>query len=304
MFHGYAFEDVVGGREWLFLSEREGYLGCLGFLLSLELAKGLDFVDNAVGATTELGDELEVCEGVAEGGLDAELAQLLLDFRRRLFHLHKNKLLIYLRFETMVGASHAERVRKQGSAARQHLPPRAPRARAVISLHLSFYPSRIKKCIESVVMEELKDKEYSPARANDDVVHICNRIKAAVRGRHGRIVAQNIPNYKIMVQAVIGELGGQGVRVTSKCLWDSDNDNFSSYTYVNVRGCEGRMGCSARRWCSASTLSDYHLKNMQAKEKLTVADKIRAGAKPVDIVSDDRNWRSYVWNELKCAELW
>lgn len=38
-----------------------------------------------------------------------------------------------------------------------------------------------------------------------------------------------------MVQAVIGELGGQGVRVTSKCLWDSDNDNFASYTYVNVR---------------------------------------------------------------------
>ena len=43
---------------------------------------------------------------------------------------------------------------------------------------------------------------------------------------------------------------------------------------------------------------------MQAKEKLTVADKIRAGAKEVDIVSDDRNWRSYIWNELKCAEGW
>lgn len=67
------------------------------------------------------------------------------------------------------------------------------------------------------------------------------------------------------------------------------------------------MGCFARRWCSGSTSSDrwfvlYNLNKMQ--EKLTVADKIRPGAKPVDIVSDDRNWRSYVWNELKCTESW
>ena len=37
-----------------------------------------------------------------------------------------------------------------------------------------------------------------------------------------------------MVQAVIGEIGGQGIRVTSKCLWDSDNDNYATFTYVNV----------------------------------------------------------------------
>lgn len=46
-----------------------------------------------------------------------------------------------------------------------------------------FYPSRIKKCIEQVVVEELKDKQYNPVHANDDVVHICNRIKGAVKGK-------------------------------------------------------------------------------------------------------------------------
>ena len=44
----------------------------------------------------------------------------------------------------------------------------------------------------------------------------------------------SIPSYKIVVQTVIGELGGQGIRVASKCLWDDKNDNWASYTYMNV----------------------------------------------------------------------
>ena len=38
----------------------------------------------------------------------------------------------------------------------------------------------------------------------------------------------NIPSYKIVVQPVIGEIGGQGVRVASKCPWDDQNDNYAS----------------------------------------------------------------------------
>lgn len=53
---------------------------------------------------------------------------------------------------------------------------------------------------------------------------IVDQIKMSVK-------ALNIPQYKIVVQAVIGEIGGQGIRIASKCLWDDSNDNFSSYTY-------------------------------------------------------------------------
>ena len=34
--------------------------------------------------------------------------------------------------------------------------------------------------------------------------------------------------------AEAGELGGQGIRVASKCLWDDKNDNWASYAYMNV----------------------------------------------------------------------
>ena len=41
--------------------------------------------------------------------------------------------------------------------------------------------------------------------------------------------------YKIAVQVIVGENKGQGLRVTSKCLWDPTVDNSASYTFTNVR---------------------------------------------------------------------
>ena len=48
-----------------------------------------------------------------------------------------------------------------------------------------------------------------------------------------QVKALKYDSYKIVVQAVIGEVKGQGVRVASKCLWDVSNDNYASYTYQN-----------------------------------------------------------------------
>jgi len=40
--------------------------------------------------------------------------------------------------------------------------------------------------------------------------------------------------YKLAVQVIVGENKGQGIRVTSKCMWDPNIDNHASYTFVNV----------------------------------------------------------------------
>lgn len=45
----------------------------------------------------------------------------------------------------------------------------------------------------------------------------------------------NLPRYKYVVQVVIGEQRGEGVRMGSRCFWDSETDNVASETYVNVR---------------------------------------------------------------------
>jgi len=90
-----------------------------------------------------------------------------------------------------------------------------------------FYPSRVQKIIEEVVELNLKDKEYVPELAQKQAEDIVNQIRTAVRGL-------NVPCYKIIVQSVIGQVEGQGVRLASKCLWDELNDNYASFTYKNA----------------------------------------------------------------------
>jgi hypothetical protein len=39
--------------------------------------------------------------------------------------------------------------------------------------------------------------------------------------------------YKFLVQVIIGENKGQGVRVGSRCFWDSDTDDSTWVNYMN-----------------------------------------------------------------------
>ncbi|CBJ48976.1 conserved unknown protein [Ectocarpus siliculosus] len=57
---------------------------------------------------------------------------------------------------------------------------------------------------------------------------ICDEIKNGLK-------EMNLPRYKYVVQVVIGEQRGEGVRMGSRCFWDSETDNVASETYVNVR---------------------------------------------------------------------
>lgn len=40
--------------------------------------------------------------------------------------------------------------------------------------------------------------------------------------------------YKILVQVVLGEQRGAGVKIGARCMWDSDADNYASAEYENV----------------------------------------------------------------------
>lgn len=51
-----------------------------------------------------------------------------------------------------------------------------------------------------------------------------------------RILATlKLPRFKIVVQTVIGQMRDQGIRIASRCLWDTSTDNYASVQYKNVR---------------------------------------------------------------------
>ncbi|EED87995.1 dynein light chain, partial [Thalassiosira pseudonana CCMP1335] len=42
-----------------------------------------------------------------------------------------------------------------------------------------------------------------------------------------------LPRYKLIVQVSIGQMKDQGVRVTSRCLWETSTDNYAAATFQN-----------------------------------------------------------------------
>ena len=65
-------------------------------------------------------------------------------------------------------------------------------------------------------------------------------------GSSSRTVARagaelGLPRYKFMVQVVIGEQRGEGVRMGCRTFWDTDTDAYASDTFINVRIARARQ---------------------------------------------------------------
>ena len=48
-----------------------------------------------------------------------------------------------------------------------------------------------------------------------------------------RLKELDLPRYKFMVQCVVGEQRGEGVRIGCRTLWDNDTDCYASATFIS-----------------------------------------------------------------------
>lgn len=48
-----------------------------------------------------------------------------------------------------------------------------------------------------------------------------------------RVKELMIPRYKIVILVHIGQLTGQSMQISSRCLWDTSNDTFASHFFKN-----------------------------------------------------------------------
>jgi tctex1 domain-containing protein 2 len=72
-----------------------------------------------------------------------------------------------------------------------------------------------------VVKAELDGKEYEEAEAKEWSLAIGDAIRDAVKAQC------HVPRYKLVVQVTVGQMKDQGVRVASRCLWDTATDNYA-----------------------------------------------------------------------------
>ena len=87
-----------------------------------------------------------------------------------------------------------------------------------------FFPSKVNNAVKECVEDYLDDNQWDETKNHE----ICEELTQSVRKKVKEI---KMPRYKIIVQVICGALKGQGIRVTSKCLWDPNFDNFCTFTH-------------------------------------------------------------------------
>jgi hypothetical protein len=88
-------------------------------------------------------------------------------------------------------------------------------------------------CQVELIIRDIMDKKLKKAKFDDQkckvlALELCTEIKEKVKDL-------NIPRYKVVLQSVIGEVKGQGAYIASRCLWDTETDNYASFSMKNVR---------------------------------------------------------------------
>eukprot|EP00397_Hematodinium_sp_SG-2012_P044388 GEMP01049566.1.p1 GENE.GEMP01049566.1~~GEMP01049566.1.p1 ORF type:complete len:124 (+),score=20.26 GEMP01049566.1:65-436(+) len=89
-----------------------------------------------------------------------------------------------------------------------------------------FRPGPIKEIMQEVLKGKLEKATYHAEQTNILTKQVADEVKE-------RIKELSLPRYKIVVQVVIGEQRGQGVRLGHRCFWDSSTDAFATESYCN-----------------------------------------------------------------------
>lgn len=89
-----------------------------------------------------------------------------------------------------------------------------------------FRPGAVKEVIHRVINDALIGKMYDPDKVADWCKNISDNIKSQVKD-------MGYDRYKVVVEVVIGEQRGEGVRMGTRCLWDSDTDNYASDVFIS-----------------------------------------------------------------------
>ena len=90
-----------------------------------------------------------------------------------------------------------------------------------------FLPEKTKNIMQKILKSQLDGKKFSSAESKNLSVLLSDEIKGAVREN------AMLERYKLVCVVYIGQLLGQGVHITSRCLWNTNFDAFSSATFQN-----------------------------------------------------------------------
>lgn len=84
----------------------------------------------------------------------------------------------------------------------------------------------IETAVENILSERFANEVYETAKCTKNCQNICELVKEKVKGMVN-------PRYKLVVVVHVGEKKGQGVQITSRCVWNENLDNFVTVNFAN-----------------------------------------------------------------------
>ncbi|KAL1023336.1 hypothetical protein UPYG_G00039400 [Umbra pygmaea] len=89
-----------------------------------------------------------------------------------------------------------------------------------------FKPAVVKECIHDILRDQLSGVRYDP----DEVPVLSRSLADCIKDK---IKDVGFDRYKLVVQVVIGEQRGEGVKMSAKCFWDADTDSYAQDVFIN-----------------------------------------------------------------------
>jgi tctex1 domain-containing protein 2 len=86
-------------------------------------------------------------------------------------------------------------------------------------------PAEVKKLIQQTLHETLQNKSYSTENAKKWTKSIADDINRTLNAFNKR--------YKHVVQVVVTEKKGQGIKCSAQCRWDCESDRQISENFIN-----------------------------------------------------------------------
>ena len=119
------------------------------------------------------------------------------------------------------------------SLSTSHPPSTSPSSASAVSdlqirpsYQAMFKPRQVESMMSSFVSSFLSAKAYDPAETSGWAKELACGIK-------NQLKELKLPRYKYLVQVVIGENKGAGVRCGCRCLWDQQSDKMAQTHYTN-----------------------------------------------------------------------
>mmetsp|Transcript_53582 Transcript_53582/g.127414 ORF Transcript_53582/g.127414 Transcript_53582/m.127414 type:complete len:127 (+) Transcript_53582:237-617(+) len=89
-----------------------------------------------------------------------------------------------------------------------------------------FKPMLVKDLMQEVLTEKLGGTKYNVDTASKLAKEITDVVK-------NKLKELQWDRYKYVVQVVIGEQRGEGIKMGTRCFWDQETDNMAQATFTN-----------------------------------------------------------------------